>query len=94
MDIFVQDPGCDHDHTGAGTLLIEFFCTGCGIGIRGGILQDVPADDAANFFFELVCQCLYQGVMILFGGFFAVSVIAIENTGYHYHAADGAADLS
>ena len=43
----LQQPCRRHDHFGTGPLGVKFRRPGRGVGVRRGIFQNLPADDAA-----------------------------------------------
>ena len=79
---------------GAGAGLVKFRRAGCGIGVGWRIVQNLPADNAADLLPELPRKVLHQPVM----GFFvhvvlAGVVIAVQKPRHHQHPADRTADL-
>ena len=48
FDVFVQNIGRDHDHPGAGAFGVILRCSGRGIRVGRGIIQQFPANNTAR----------------------------------------------
>ena len=66
-DEIVHQLGCGGYHSHAGTGGVVLFRSGEGIGVGGGICQDLPADNTAVLRLKCLGQLLHLLVGLLFG---------------------------